>query len=67
MSNRNRNNINEDEDDQDEQVDEQFQNHTMILTNDNSGEIRKASDLFQNKDWMNAVQNSFNSRDKLLI
>ena len=65
MINRNRNNINED--DQDEQVDEQFQNHTIILTNDNSGEIRKASDLFQNKDWMNAVKNCFNSKDKLLI
>ena len=65
LSNRNRNKINED--DQDEQVDEQFQNHTIILTNDNSGEIRKASDLFQNEDWMNAVKNCFNSKDKLLI
>ena len=41
-------NINED--DQDEQVDEHFQNHAIIITNDNSGEIRMASDLFQNKD-----------------
>ena len=38
----------------------------MILTNDNSGEIRKASDLFQNKDWMNAFKNCFNSKEKLL-
>ena len=58
-------NINED--DQDEQVDEHFQNHAIIITNDNSGEIRMASDLFQNKDWINAVKNCFNSKDKLLI
>ena len=58
---------NRNENDQDEQVDEQFQNHTIILTDDNSGEIRKASDLIQNKDWMNDVKNCFNSKDKLLI
>ena len=55
------------EDDQDFQVDEQFQNHTLVLTNDNSNEIRNASDLFQNSDWMNAVKKCFDSKDNLLV
>ena len=55
------------EDDQDLQVDEKFQSHTLVLTNDNSNEIRNASDLFQNSDWMNAVKKYFNSKDNLLV
>ena len=37
---------NRNEDDQNFQVDEKIQSHTLVLTNDNSNEIRNASDIF---------------------
>ena len=58
---------NRNEDDQDCQVDAKFQSHTLVLSNDNSNEIRKASALFQNSDWMIAVKKLFNSKDNLLV
>ena len=58
---------NRNEDDQDLQANKKIQSHTLVLTNDNSNEIRKASDLFQNSDWINAVKKCFNSNDNLLV
>ena len=39
----------------------------LVVTNDNSNEIRKASDLFQNSDWMNVVKKCFNSKNNFLV
>ena len=37
---------NRNEDDQDLQANKKIQSHTLVLTNDNSNEIRNASDIF---------------------